>query len=474
MNDKPANSGPRVLGVFTLAMINVAAICSLKNLTLGSEYGLGMLFFYGAIAVVFFIPMSLVSAELATGWPENGGVYVWAREAFGPRWGFMAIWLQWVNNFFWFPTALAFIAAALAYVFNPALAQNKFFVLAVVLVVFWAATLANLRGMKVSGMISSVGAIIGTLIPGALVILLGIIWLAMGKPSAISLEVGALIPDMSQFKQIAFLAGVILAVAGMEMSAVHAQDVKNPKKNYPKAILLSAVLIFVLYILGSMAIAVVVPAKEMSLVAGLMQAFAAMFKEEHLEWATPVVAFLIVAGSIASVSTWLVGPAKGIYATARTGDLPPILQKVNRAGVPVNILILQAVLVSLVSLAMLLMPTVSSAYWMFAVVTAQLYIMMYMILFAAAIRLRYTKPDVERAYRIPWGNTGMWLVAGLGAAACLFAFAFGFVPPPDVQSGSVTFFESFLVLGILIMGSAPFVIARFRKPHWKLESETED
>ena len=126
------------------------------------------------------------------------------------------------------------------------------------------------------------------------------------------------------------------------------------------------------------------------------------------------------------------------------------------------------------TLAMLLMPSVSSAYWMFAVVTAQLYIVMYMVLLAAAIRLRYTKPDVERAYRIPWGNAGMWLVAGLGFAACIFAFAFGFMPPDDVQSGSVAFFESFLVLGILIMGAAPFVIRHFRKPHWKLESEAEE
>lgn len=471
MSDTPSQSTARVLGVFALAMINVAAIASLRNLTLGSEYGLGMIFFYAVASLLFFVPTALVSAELATGWPQTGGVYVWVKEAFGPRLGFLAIWLQWVNNFFWFPTALAFIAGALAYVYDPALAKSKLFVVIVVMTTFWLGTLVNLRGMKISGIISSVGAIAGTLVPGVLVIGLAAFWLGSGKPSAMPLDIGYLIPDMTQFKQVVFLAGVILAVCGMEMSAVHAQEVKNPQRDYPKAILLSAVLILVLYVLGSMAVAIVVPTSKLSLVAGLMQAFDIIFKALSLPWLTPIVALMVAGGAIAMVSTWIVGPAKGILATAQTGDLPPILQKVNSAGMPVNILVLQAILVTVVSLAMLFMPSVSSAYWMFAVVTAQLYLMMYLLMFFAAIKLRYTRADVPRAYKVAGGNFGMWLVAGLGSLASLFAIIIGFIPPAQLKEGSPIFFESFLILGMVIMTAAPFVIYHFKKPSWKASQD---
>jgi len=454
----------RVLGVFTLAMINVAAIATLKNFPTMAEYGLSLIFYFVVASIIFFIPTSLISAELATGWPQTGGVYVWVKEGLGAKLGFLAIWLWWFENVIWYPTILAFTASTVAYVFDPALAANKFFTLAVVLIAFWGGTLINLKGMKASGIISTVGVIAGTIIPGALVITLGIVWLATGGEIQIGLSAGDLVPDITKMGNMTYLVAVLLAVAGMEMSAVHAQEVKNPQRDYPKAILLSAIVILAVTVLGSLAIAFVVPKSSLSLTAGVMEAFEVFFGAYHIKWIVPVVAILIALGGLATMSTWIVGPSKGLLATAKHGDLPPIFAKVNKNHMPIPLLILQGVIVTGLALVFLLMPSVSASYWILTALTAQQYLILYILMFAAAIRLRYTQPDVPRAYRIPFGNFGMWAVGGIGIVGALFAITVGFFPP---AGSDPVRYVGFLVLGLVGTCLIGLIIHLLRKPEWK-------
>src|SRR3990167_3460592 len=130
----------RSLGGFAITMINVIAVDSLRTLPFSAAYGFSLVFYYVAAAFLFFLPVAFVSAELATTWPNKGGIYVWVREAFGERWGFVIIWLQWVYNIVWYPTILAFIAGTLAYLVQPSLAENKFFMLGTILATLWGAT----------------------------------------------------------------------------------------------------------------------------------------------------------------------------------------------------------------------------------------------------------------------------------------------------------------------------------------------
>ena len=256
-----------------LTMINVATIGSVKNWPVNAEFGFASVFFIIFATLIFFIPTSLVSAELATGWPKTGGVYAWVKEAFGHRTGFLAAWLLWVQNIVWYPTALSFIAATIAYIFNPELAYNRWYMFSVILLVFWITTIVNLRGMRTSGWISSLGMILGTFLPGLFIILLGAIWYFSGKPLQIDFTVKSFVPNMSSISQLVLFTGVLIGLAGMEMSAVHAMEVEDPQRDYPRAILVSTIMIMALSILGSLAIALVVPSKDVSLVAGIMQAF---------------------------------------------------------------------------------------------------------------------------------------------------------------------------------------------------------
>lgn len=434
-----------------------------------AKEGAALVFYYVAAALFFLIPISLVTAELATGWPPRGpgGVYIWVNEAFGPRWGFLAIWLQWIQNVIWYPTALAFLGATAAYIYDPSLASNKIYMITVILVAFWGGTFANFLGMRTSGAISTIGVIGGVFIPGVLIIALGVIWLLTGKVSEISLSMRSMIPDVTDIDNIVLFAGALLIFSGIEVSAVHAQEVKDPGRDYPRATFLAAVFAIVVLTLGSLAIAVVVPQKDISLVAGLMEAFKLLLDKFGIKWLIPLIAVLITLGSIGELCAWIIGPTKGLLTTAKHGSIPPFFQRVNKRNVPVNLLIVQAFIVTVLSFIFLLMPTISSSFWILTALCVILYLIMYLLVYAAAIWLRYSKPDVVRAYTIPGGLLGMWIVGGIGFLGSLFTLVVGFFPPSQLKTGSIYFYEGFLIAGTLVMCAVPLMIDRFKKPSWK-------
>ncbi|MCK4934190.1 MAG: amino acid permease [Simkaniaceae bacterium] len=455
-------------------MINVAAICSIKNWPLTAEFGASSLFYFAFAALFFFIPVSLVSAELATGWPERGGVFIWVQEALGKRLGFLAIWLQWIANVIWYPTILSFIAANIAFSFDPKLAQNPTYMFVIVAITFWGTTIINLRGMKVSGWVSSIGVIIGTIIPGAVIIILGLIWYFTGEKIHIDFSLSSLIPSLSSPTKLSLLAGVLLGLAGMEMSATHAREVQNPQKNYPKAIFLSGIIIIALSVLGTLAIAIVIPKDKISLVAGGMEAISYFLKAYHLGWAVPFLAILMVIGSLGGVTAWAAGPSKGLLAAAQNGDFPPVLHKVNKNNMPIAMLVFQGIIVTLFSLIFLYFPDVNSSFWMLVVLSSQLYLIMYVLMFISAIVLRYKKPNVARNYKIPGGNVGMWIISGLGILGCVFSIIIGFFPPEQIQTGSNQFYFFFLFIGIILMCSMPYIILCFKKPSWNEVTSYQD
>lgn len=459
----------KVLTAGMIALINVCAISNIKNFPLLAEYGLSIIIFLALSAIFFFIPVALVSAELASGWPERG-IYTWVKVALGPRLGFLAIWLEWIENVIWYPTILSFIASTFAYIINPDLANNKEFVLAAILITFWSITFINFLGMRVSGWISSITALFGTIIPIILIILMGVIWIFAGHPVQIDFSLKALIPDFTSINQLVLLSGVLLGLAGMEMSAVHAKEVRNPQRDYPRGIFLSAILILVFAVLGALAIAVIIPSSEIQLASGGMEAFRYLFEAFKMPWAVPIVAAITTFGALGMMSTWIVGPSRGLYATAEHGDLPPIFHKANRQGMPVHILIAQALIVSILSLVFLFMPSVNSSYWALVALSSLLYMLMYILMFISALVLRYKHPEVSRIYKVPYGNLGIWITSILGILGSGFGVIISFFPPSQIDTGSVIILEVFLIGATFIFCLAPFLIFAARKPHWRKEN----
>ncbi len=310
---------PHRISFFSLAMINVAAVFTLRNAPSQADYGFALVFYLLCTAVFFFIPSALVSAELASAYPQRGGVYLWVKEAFGPKWGFVAIFMQWIENVPYFPVVFAFTATAAAYVFDPALAQSKLFVVVVIWVGTWGGTFLNFRGMKTSAFLSSSGVISGTILPGLIIVGMAVAYLVDGKPVAIEISVDAFFPDLSNLNQLMLLAGTVLALSGMEMSAVHVTEIDNPRKRYPQAAFLSAAIILILSLLTSLAIAIVVPQKTISFSAGVLEAFRAFFDVYDVDWAIRILGVLLAYGAFTMAVTWMIGPPKGLLEVARDG-----------------------------------------------------------------------------------------------------------------------------------------------------------
>ncbi len=461
------------LGMFALAMMNVAAVMNLRGLPMIAREGLSMVFFILFASLFFLIPVSLVSAELATGWPKSGGVYRWVKEAFGPRWGFLAIWLQWIQSVIWFPTILSFCAGSLSYfLMRPELADNRYFNLAVILLAYWAATFVTFRGLKTAGRLTTAGVILGTVLPGTLVIVLAAVWVMQGNPAVFIESPQPIIPDLSHFEGISFLAGIMLLYCGMEVGAVHVTELKDPEREYTRSLLLGILLLVIIFTFGSLAIAAVLPADRISLTAGIMQGFDDLLTRFGARWLLPVLGFAVTFGALGSVMAWISGPSRGLLASAEDGDLPPFLAHKNKNGIQIHILLLQAGIVSLISLVYVVAPSVSGAFFMLTDLAAILYLIMYVFLYAAALRLRYSQPNVRRSYRIPGGNVGMWAVALIGIAAVVFAGVVGFFPPSTLSVGTPAFYVGFLSGGTIFFVGAPLVIYALRKPGWRQADAT--
>ncbi|KTD73244.1 APC family permease [Legionella tucsonensis] len=453
------NQPKKVLSVFSLVMINVIAVDSLRTLPISAKLGLTLISYYIVAAFAFFIPVSLVAAELATAYPETGGIYVWVREAFGKRAAFITIWLQWIYNVVWYPTILAFITATLSYLITPELGNNKYYLLGTVLILFWVFTLLNCFGMKISSIVSTIGATIGTIFPMLFIIVLAALWIIQGKPMMVGYS-STWLPDFSSLGNLSLFAVVLFGLLGMEMSAVHAEEVKNPKHDYPKALFYSTILVISTLSLGSLAIVVVVPNESLSVVSGLIDAYAVFFKSYNMPWMTSIIALLIILGGLSGVSAWIIGPTKGLMVSARDGSLPEKFAYTNKFGAPTTILFSQAIIFTVLSSAFILFDSINAAYWMLSDLCAQMALLVYVFMFAAAIKLRYSKPDQPRGYTVPGGNIVMWFLCVIGIVCCLSAIIIGFVPPTQIPIGNVFIFESFLIGGLILFVLIPWFLAK--------------
>jgi glutamate:GABA antiporter len=329
----------------------------------------------------------------------------------------------------------------------------------VMLTIFWGATLVSFKGVGATSAIGSIGTILGAIVPALLIIVLGAAFLADGNDSEIPFSDGALVPDLG-LTNLVFLTGAILMFAGMEVAGFHADQARDPGRGFPRAILLAAVVMTAFTILGSLALAVVVPQHEISLVGGVMQAFEAVFDALGVGWLLVPTAILITIGGIAHMVPWIMGPATGLATVSQKGEAPRSWGRENASGAPVRILLAQAVGTTAFSLLFLLVPSVSTSYWILSVLTAQIIIIMYALIFAAVLRLRYTHPDVPRPYRIPGGVAGVWITAGVGLAGCLLSFVLGFVPPDQLKTGSPVLYVGGIALGLAVLALPPFLVRR--------------
>ena len=455
---------PKYMTWLTLAFMTTSSVASLRSAPTMAVYGLTAVFLYVVPAIIFLLPQSLVAAELASGW--KGGVFRWVSEGLSPKWGLLAVWCQFAMTIFYYPTLLGFVASTLAYVFNPDLATNGVYTGIVIVVVFWAGVFMSAKG-GVGGIakLASNGLMIGTLIPGVILVVLGIVYLMQGNTSAAPMDADHLIPQWTGIASLVLIVNNFLSYSGMEMNAVHVDSLEHPKKEFPRSMFFASGLVLLIFILPALAISWVIPAQELSLTAGVMQAFDAFFAYFGMQKLVPIVAIALVCASVGGMLTWLSGPSKGLLQIARReGYLPPFFQKQNENEVGVNILVVQGGVTTVIALLYALVPSVSSAYWILSVITTQIYLIVYLLMFVAAVNLRKRQPNTERGYTAP----ALKFLCVLGFLASAAAILIGFVPPSQFESGSAGAYIGVILAGTVFLGLLPpFLFLKFRKPSWK-------
>lgn len=448
------------LKLFAIIMINVIAVDSIRTLPIAAQFGFSLVFYYLIAGLFFLLPSALVAAELGTAWPKTGGLYIWIREAFGLKVATVMIWLNWVYNLAWFPTIMALIAATIAYAIHPDYLHNKIFIISVILVLFWLATLLNCFGMKVSSWISTIGAIFGTMIPMIFITILAIVYYMQNNPIQIPLTIESFFPSHATKDELGYFSTVLFSLVGLELVATHTKEMVDPSKHYPKALAISVVIILTSIICSSLAIAIVVPESGLSLAAGIIQAFEQFFQTFSLQYLTPIVAVAIITGVLACVSAWIIGPTKGIMVASQDKALPSFLTKTNKHNVPLNALMTQGVIVTFLSLIYLFMPSLNSGFAILTIITSQLAMIVYITLFAAALKLHFKHGHVKRIFKIPGGNFGMILTTTAGMTISTLAIIAGFIKPDDVAIHS---YWTYLTIIVSIMVTLSIVPLFFSK-----------
>lgn len=448
---------------FALALLTVGSVGDLGSAPTMAVFGLASVALYVIPAIVFLVPAALVSAELASGW--RGGVYNWVSEGISPALGFAAVWCQFAQTTFYYPAVLAYIASTLSYVFAPGLAHSGVYTTVVIIVLFWAAVLVAARGVIAADKLASWGILIGTLIPGLLLVVMAGIYLAQGNHSAAPLGGQHVLPPWHGLTSIVLVVNGFFTYAGVEVNAVHVDGLRNAGREFPRAILLAVIMILLVFIPPTLAISIAVPSQHISLTAGVMQAFRSLLDHFSLSFLEPVVAIGLVVASISGLLDWLTGPSTGLVQIGRErGYLPRYFQQVNANGVQLRILVAQGVVITMIGLLYALVPSVSRAYWVFAALATEVYLIMYVLMFVAARNLRRRQPARPRGYRAP----ALMAICLIGVLASVAACVVGLLPPSQLGHASTPAYVSALLAGVLLVGVLPPVLLyRLRRPEWK-------
>lgn len=463
-----AASGNKHLTLFGFFAITASMVMTVYEYPTFASSGFSLVFFLILGGVLWFLPVALSAAEMATvkGW-DTGGVYTWSGNMLGEKWGFANIFFQWFQITVGFVTMIYFILGALSYVLNwDALNSNPVIKFIGVLVIFWALTFSQFKGTKFTAKISKIGFIFGIMIPAIVLFALAIGFFTTGGKSLVPLDAKALIPDFTKLDTLVVFVSFILAYAGIEASATHANEMKNVKKDYPVAIIILVILAIVLNTIGGTSIAAVVPESQLGLSTGVIQGFEGLVHHfgSGMDWIVSIIAVLIAVGVIAEVSAWVVGPSWGMLEAGKNGLLPKKLSETNKHGVPTKFLLLQGVIVTIWAAVLTFGGGSNVSFFTAISLTVIIYIVGYIIFFLAYIKLVRKHDDLPRAFEISKKKPVKLIMAVIGLAVSIFALVISFVPPSQLTGqNAAADYLTILIISFAVVIFIPFIIYHFMR-----------
>ncbi|MGR5237825.1 amino acid permease [Vibrio alfacsensis] len=454
------------LSLFGFFALTATMVMTVYEYPTFASSGISLVFYLVVAGLFWFLPVALCAAEMATieGW-DKGGVYTWAGKSLGEKWGFANIFFQWFQITVGFVTMIYFILGALSYVLDwDALNNNPMIRFIGVMVIFWGLTLSQFKGTKFTSTIAKYGFILGIAIPAIILFALTIGFFSTGGISDMDLSLSNMVPDFTQLNTIVVFVSFILAYAGIEASATHANEMTNVKRDYPIAIILLVLLAICLNTIGGIAIGAVVPEKSLGLSIGVVQGFEGLFAHftDQAGWVVRIIAVFIAFGVCAEVSAWVVGPSWGMLEAGKDGLLPKKLAETNEYDVPVKFLIMQGIIVSIWAAVLTFGGSGANVSFFTAIsLTVVIYLVGYIIFFISYLTVVLKFKELPRAFEIPGGTPVKIIFAVAGLVISFIALGISFIPPAQLGGGNAsTAYLTILVISFAVTLCIPFFVYR--------------
>jgi amino acid transporter len=451
---------PRVMGFWDVLLFNIVTVLGPRWIAAAAHNGTSSISLWFLAALLFFVPTALVIAELSTRFPQEGGLYAWSKDAFGEFHGFVAGWTYWIYTLFYFPALLFASAAMAAYIggigYAP-LAQNRSFLLAGSFALFFVAVFMNIIGLRVGKWLQNAGAV-ATFVPlMMLIVAAACVWYRHGSTTQFT---WSNIQPHWNWDTVNFWPQIAFAFGGLELVSSMSEEVKNPRKTFPRAILGSGIVIAVIYIAGTIAVLSLMSSVSVDPKSGVFQALTIASATLKITALGIIAAVLVTVGNAGGVGSTVAGISRVPFAVGVDRYLPRAFAKVHpKWQTPYVSILVQAVISGAILLLSQISETTVSAYQILVDATNILYFIPFLYMYAAVIKLAY-RPDRETstAALIPGGKAGVWFAGGLGFIIVLASIILSVIPPGETANKLL--FEVKLIGGTgfgLLLGVMLFV-----------------
>ncbi len=446
----------KVLGLVDVVLMTITANFGIRWIAVAAGIGPSSIFLWLFGALLFFVPLAIISAQMSRAYPEEGGLYAWTQHTLNQKQGFMVAWIYWINNIFFYPAILIFLATNFAYLIGrPELTESTPYMITTTLVGFWLIVFISFFGLKASKYFVNIGGILGLFIPVVLLIIFGGLTYFYFGGSATNFSLHSFIPSGKFIHNISSLTMIMFAMAGVEVIATFANRVSRPRRDLYLGLLIGSVLIFALYVIGTLAMNVLAAPDTVRQTSGIMQAFSIVDQKFDLSWVSQSIAGCLTFAELGAVVVWLLAPVIMFFKCTPRGILPDWMHKVDKKGTPFNAILFQGVLVSIVIIITSVLPSVNAMYQVLVLMATILYFIPY--LFLAVAYTRSMKTIGVNKY------VGYILAAGLFISITL-GIAASFFPSEDLKtSHDIFMYEAELILGPLLLIGIGDLLYRFRR-----------
>jgi amino acid transporter len=424
----------KTMGFWDVLLFNIATVLGPRWIAAAGHNGTSSISLWILAAVFFFVPGALVINELSSRFPEEGGLYSWSKEAFGPFHGFVAGWTYWIYTVFYFPGLLLASASMAAYIIGgrgAVLAQDRTFLMTVSLSMLLVAVVLNIVGLNIGKWLQNAGGV-GTYVP--LLMLAGVAAVVVWKHGSVThFTVANMLPTWN-WDTVNFWSQIAFAFTGLELVSAMSEEVRDPRRTLPRAVFGAGALIALMYIVGTFAILALVPAANLDPQSGVFNAITVGSMALKLGFLGVVAAILVTVGNAGGVGSTVAGIARVPFVVGVDRYLPAAFGKIHpRWKTPYVSILVQATISGAILVGSQINETTRGAYQFLIDAAIILYFIPFLYMFAAVIKLARRKDRKENphAVLVPGGIAGVWICGGLGFLVVLVGIAVSLVPPGD-------------------------------------------